>query len=213
MQWLSSRFCTWCSTTDRNDLTQSYSNDPQQQGNNQSYDQNYDQNYNQNYGQNYDPNYDPNYDQRTYDQNYQQGYDQSYDQSCGQTYYDNSYSQIYADTSSTSQSSMQQATRSSPLTLQIQPPLVATPHHPLFAPPTALLTTPPTSPFSPQNSNFVGIACAVPANSTPSQSRRRGSLLSNHVGYEDVTVGYSGGSSGQGQTSDVMSGTDRKSVV
>lgn len=193
MQWLSPRFCGWCNTTDRNDLTPPYSNNPQQQ-NNQSYDQNYDQNY------------DPNYDQRNYDQNYQLGYDQSSEHSYGQTYYDNSYSQTYADTYSNSQSSMQQATRSSPLTLQIQPPLLATPHHPLFPPPTALLTTPPTSPFSPQNSNFVGIACAVSANSTPPQSRRRGSLLGNQVGHDDVVEEYSG-SSVQGQTSDVMSGT------
>ncbi len=53
--------------------------------------------------------------------------------------------------------------RSSPLTLPIQPPLLATPHHPLFPPPTALFIISPTSPFSPHNSNFVGIACAVPA--------------------------------------------------
>lgn len=47
----------------------------------------------------------------------------------------------------------------------------------------------------------------MPANSTPSQSRRRGSLLATQVGYDDVAEGYNGDSSGQGQTSDVMSGT------
>lgn len=119
---------------------------------------------------------------------------------------DNNYGDTYDDNYATSLPSMQQATRLSPLTLQIQPPLLASPHHPLFPPPTALLTTPPTSPFSPTNSNFVGIACAVPANSTPPQNHRRRSLLSQQVGHDDVTQ-TSGGPSMQGQAVDVMSGT------
>lgn len=77
--------------------------------------------------------------------------------------------------------------RSSPLTLPIQPPLLATPHHPLFPPPTALLITPPTSPFSPHNSNFIGIACAVPAAAAQPPLRRRSSLLSNEITDEQAS--------------------------
>lgn len=74
---------------------------------------------------------------------------------------------------------MQRTTKSSPLTIHIQPPLLATPNHPLFPPPTALLATPPTSPFSPTNSNLIAIAAAIPASSFQPGKQRRGSLLAS----------------------------------